>query len=650
MRILTTLVLAAGLLLAGCGGGDGGSGPSIPAGGVITLTFVVTPSVVTQNVNTVVNFTVSGGTAPYADESVNGSQPSYGGTKTGGSLTFDINTGVGSYTIGAVGNVVDTLAFEDASNLSRTLTVTVPPISGTPVITSLEEDRGPEFAPVRIVGSDFGVVTGTVSFNSTSAAVIGWTDTEIVTRVPAGATTGNLTVTNATGTDSMTFTVTADNAYYVDDVNGNDTFAGNFGAPFKTIQQGVDTAQPGDWVVVRGGTYSENVRTQRSGSSATARITIAGYPTETALCNRVGGNWEIYHSWITLKDFEVNSQFGADDAVRGRDTFNVTYRRLEIYNVGSALTAGSTGDGIDITTGQNIVIEDCDIYDCLSGTFAIQRDSHAIVLGTRDNESITEIDIRRCNLYRISGDCIQIDPGRPANSVWNNLRVYDCNLYTEPMPFNRAGWNTGQTPGENVFDTKVQNGQTNNALSYFHFYRCKAHGFKNTNISNAAAFNIKENCSGLIEQCEIYDNEIGTRMRGPSGPVRIQNCVFYNNTSAIRYEDNVSGLTYYFCTFINSTSQHFQNGGGGGLGTGFQCNNCIFEGAIPSEATGANNLAITSGQFSSYFVNAAGNDYRLASGATGAIDQGVNVSGITVDFDGNARSNGAAPDIGAFER
>lgn len=50
------------------------------------------------------------------------------------------------------------------------------------------------------------------------------------------------------------------------------------------------------------------------------------------------------------------------------------------------------------------------------------------------------------------------------------------------------------------------------------------------------------------------------------------------------------------------------------------------------------------------FVNPSGNDYRIASGSP-ALDKGMNTAsyGISSDFGGGRRPNGAAYDIGAFE-
>src|SRR5439155_6238344 len=64
--------------------------------------------------------------------------------------------------------------------------------------------------------------------------------------------------------------------YYVS-LGGSDGADGrSLSSPFKTIQRGADAAQPGDTVLVRGGTYRETVTPPRSGTSS-APITFKPY-------------------------------------------------------------------------------------------------------------------------------------------------------------------------------------------------------------------------------------------------------------------------------------------------------------------------------------------------------------------------------------
>jgi hypothetical protein len=79
----------------------------------------------------------------------------------------------------------------------------------TPKIGSFTPHSGPVGATVTITGQNLSGATK-VKFNGTPATIVSDTATQIVTHVPAGATTGHLSVTTPAGTatSSGTFTVT----------------------------------------------------------------------------------------------------------------------------------------------------------------------------------------------------------------------------------------------------------------------------------------------------------------------------------------------------------------------------------------------------------------------------------------------------------
>ncbi len=91
-------------------------------------------------------------------------------------------------------------AYNTASQLSPksaevSIDLTVPPI--TPNITSISPTSGVVGTSVTINGANFGTMQGTssVRFNGTVATPTSWTATSIVATVPAGATSGPVTVT-----------------------------------------------------------------------------------------------------------------------------------------------------------------------------------------------------------------------------------------------------------------------------------------------------------------------------------------------------------------------------------------------------------------------------------------------------------------------
>ena len=84
--------------------------------------------------------------------------------------------------------------------------------------------------------------------------------------------------------------------------------------------------------------------------------------------------------------------------------------------------------------------------------------------------------------------------------------------------------------------------------------------------------------------------------------------------------------------------------------TGLDITNNLTDGTI-DRRNGAQ--AVMTGNYtqagSALFVNSAEGDLHLREGATVAIDRGVSVENVTVDWDGQKRPRGPAPDIGADE-
>ncbi|OPY84251.1 MAG: IPT/TIG domain protein [Syntrophorhabdus sp. PtaU1.Bin153] len=98
-----------------------------------------------------------------------------------------------------------------AAGTSAGMTFTVIGSSSIPVITGGSATSGPAGMTVTIRGTNFGAARGSayVSFNGTPAtSYASWSNTAIRCLVPAGATTGPVTVTTAAGTSAgRTFTV-----------------------------------------------------------------------------------------------------------------------------------------------------------------------------------------------------------------------------------------------------------------------------------------------------------------------------------------------------------------------------------------------------------------------------------------------------------
>ncbi len=82
-------------------------------------------------------------------------------------------------------------------------------------------------------------------------------------------------------------------ASYIVSPSGSDSNPGTLAAPLATINRGMELAQPGDSVLVRGGVYRETVTSVRSGTAAQP-ITLANYNNETVTISAsdiVSGPW-----------------------------------------------------------------------------------------------------------------------------------------------------------------------------------------------------------------------------------------------------------------------------------------------------------------------------------------------------------------------
>src|SRR6185295_12579622 len=84
-------------------------------------------------------------------------------------------------------------------------------------VSGAAPDRGPVGSAVTIsgVGFDAFAANNQVSFNGVPAAILNVTDTTIETTVPAGATSGQISVTSPRGTASTAFTVTSGSTLHI---------------------------------------------------------------------------------------------------------------------------------------------------------------------------------------------------------------------------------------------------------------------------------------------------------------------------------------------------------------------------------------------------------------------------------------------------
>jgi len=259
--------------------------------------------------------------------------------------------------------------------------------------------------------------------------------------------------------------------YYVAP-DGSDSDPGSEAQPWATFQHAGDTAQPGDTVCFRGGTYpTDETHLTQSGASQ-APITFIAYPGETPVLDgggsvsellildqgtsymRISGftlrNFTIWGmelsgenrhiqldhldigggetsirftygetegppaegpvEYVTLEDSTIHgSQYSAVDCTPGPCN-NMVIRRVEIYSTGLVGEDSYGSDGLEFARGYPVLVEDCYVHD---------NGGDGIDLNSRDRAGhATGVVVRRNRVVRNHLNGIKLwAGGRMENNV-----------------------------------------------------------------------------------------------------------------------------------------------------------------------------------------------------------------------------------------
>ncbi len=238
---------------------------------------------------------------------------------------------------------------------------TPPPPTPVPAITSLSPNSGAAGAPVIITGGNFGSTPATVTFNGKTASVSSWTDTQIATKVPSGATSGNVVVTvNGQASNLAGFTVlTSSSVPSISNVSPNSGAIGaavtivgtNFGSSSGSVSFNGTTAFVSSWTdtvieaTVPSGATSGNVVVNATGGTSNGVsftvVAASSAPTITDLSPTSG----VVGQAVTI----TGTNFGS---ATGTVTFNGTKAQVASWTDTSIATTVPTG----ATTGLVVVI------------------------------------------------------------------------------------------------------------------------------------------------------------------------------------------------------------------------------------------------------------------------------------------------------
>lgn len=276
-----------------------------------------------------------------------------------------------------------------------TITATSGGVSGTAAITVTAVPVAsltvsPASASVQVEGTvqltatpkdaSGNVLTGTITWSSSNAAVAAVNASGVVTGLLAGSATITATCEGKGGTAAITVTGSAPppptggcsgawpaavfprmplstgQAFYVSASSGNDANPGTLSAPWKTLQKAFDALQPGQIAYLRAGTYGAfctSSRFSRAGT-VTAPITVQGYAGERAV---IHGNIRLEGSYFRLANVVVEGPscgtWGATTQ-QGENlivmfpgvTHHVEVSNSEVYHSGWHAGIGAGGDDI----------------------------------------------------------------------------------------------------------------------------------------------------------------------------------------------------------------------------------------------------------------------------------------------------------------
>lgn len=139
---------------------------------------------------------------------------------------------------------------------------------------------------------------------------------------------------------------------------GEDKNTGSLDSPWKTLQHAINNLQPGDELLIRGGTYKEYVSLKNSGTSENP-ITLSVFQDEEAVLDgdgvgwKYGFNFEFGVSFVTLTGLKVKNFEGYGVALWGE---NLLIQLTDLEALGC-------GVGLYIISANNLLVKGCNFHN-----------------------------------------------------------------------------------------------------------------------------------------------------------------------------------------------------------------------------------------------------------------------------------------------
>jgi hypothetical protein len=428
--------------------------------------------------------------------------------------------------------------------------------------------------------------------------------------------------------------------WYVDGSAGSGG-SGTQSAPFQNIQKGIDQVQPGDTLIIRAGTYSENLTTSTHGTATEPIVVMANPGDLVTVTGTTGERLQLAGNYWIFEGFTVDQNNILDDAVEVNG-HHITFRQMEIRN--------GRREGISIEKAYSIIVEDSSIHDFIWIDGSTRRDAHCIMIDTDRSGEIHDIYIHRNTIARCSGDGLQIfgETGQDPSTFAKNIEIID-NTFTDGT-------------------TDTQLGLTENALDFKAGDTVLVKGNTMSGYKNNKTIVVQKACRNFtFENNILLNGDRGIEMRQEGGENFIQeNLTVIGNIFegmqgyALKF-DGVRNISVLHNTIVNvqGNSIFFESSLGSGVPSaenGIIKNNLMYQSGSGRIKDPISNIDIEyNGWFQStpddlgdptdtlgsdpQFVNPGINQFDLLANSP-AIDKGIPMG---MPF------AGVAPDLGAKE-
>ena len=480
-------------------------------------------------------------------------------------------------------------------------------------------------AYVTIYGKRFGTSQGASYVTVGSGKAVNyklWTDTKVTFQLGGSATSGNVTITNSSGTSNgVPFTVRAGAIYFVS-TSGNDSNSGAFASPWRSIPKAKDSLSAGTIAYLMNGVaqtavdnYNADLSIQSAGTASTP-IALVAYPGATVTIGNNSANYGIRTPAISGgKDYWVLAGINFR-GLAAMDLVGVTGWRV-VGNDFSCPNGSGQSACVHTDTTTNLKFYGNYVHNVGDAAGSIDKYYHAVYFTTNSNsiDAGWNTVVPNPTHSTKSGGCRAIQFYSTGGSDQYDLHVHDNVVHDavcDGINFSTVNPDNGTVEAYNNLVYHVGTGPD-----------------PYNGSSNYACIVLNSSSSSPRNPADVYNNTLydcGSRGTSDAGalalgiPSRLRN----NVVRATGTEAYLAPSWNASCTTITGT------------------NNLWYGGGTAPSCTTSNVIA------DPLFANAGGDDFHLQA-TSPAKDHGTTVTTLKTDLEGIRRPQGAAYDIGAYE-